>query len=307
MASNKLGLAIVLLLMATMSWGGMFPVAKHVLASMDPYYMTFIRYAVVAFIFVLMLIGFEGLKALKLDGQFLKLLFLGFLGFAGFNLLAFTALEHSRPEHGAVIMALQPMLALLLTWLLKGQKPKLFTLITLITAFLGVFLVITEGHISHAFSKGTALWDSLFLLGALCWVGYTMGAQWFSHWSALRYTTITSVLGSLSVGAVTLVLTLDGTLQMPTLATMIDLHWSLFYLIVFGGVLAVLSWNIGIKLIGAVNGVLFINFVPITAFIIGVFYGHHFSLAELIGASLVIGALIANNQYVRRTAVVTNH
>jgi len=303
MAGNKLGLAIVLLLMATMSWGGMFPVAKHILSFMDPYYMTLIRYAAVACIFVVMLIGFEGLKSLKLEGQFFKLLFLGFLGFAGFNLLAFSALEHSRPEHGAVIMALQPMLALLLTWLIKGQKPKLFTLITLITAFLGVFLVITEGHISHAFSKGTALWDSLFLVGALCWVGYTMGAQWFGEWSALRYTTITSVLGTFSVAAITILFTLTGALQMPSLQTIIDVHWSLFYLIVFGGVLAVLSWNIGIKLIGAVNGVLFINFVPITAFIIGVFYGHHFSLAELIGASLVIGALIANNQYVRRTAV----
>jgi drug/metabolite transporter (DMT)-like permease len=48
-----------------------------------------------------------------------------------------------------------------------------------------------------------------------------------------------------------------------------------------------------------VNGVLFINFVPITAFAIGVAQGHSFSAAEVIGASLVIGALIANNLYLR--------
>jgi drug/metabolite transporter (DMT)-like permease len=41
--------------------------------------------------------------------------------------------------------------------------------------------------------------------------------------------------------------------------------------------------------------VLFINFVPVSAFVIGVALGHHFDMAELAGAALVILALIFNS------------
>ena len=299
MTRNNLPLAVSLLLAATLSWGGMFAVAKPALSVMDPYYMTLIRYGSAAILFAVILMLIEGKSALSLEGKFKSLMFLSTLGFAGFNLLAFNGLAHTRPEHGAVIMALMPMITMLLTWLLKGVRPKPFTLGAIIAAFLGVFLVITGGHPSQAFGGGAAQWDLLFLAGAFCWVSYTMGAQSFPGWSPLRYTAITCILGSVSIGLITLGLTWNDTLHTPSLATVVELKWTFFYLVIMGALLAVLSWNTGIKMLGAVNGVLFINFVPITAFTIGVIQGRSFSAAEVIGASLVIGALIANNGYLR--------
>ncbi len=300
MTRTGMVLAVGLLLAATMSWGGMFPVAKPALALMDPYYMTLIRYGAAALVFLLILRGVEGAGALRLEGRGGTLLFLGALGFAGFNLLAFTGLAHTRPEHGAVIMALMPMITVLLTWLLKGVRPEGFTLGAVVAAFAGVLLVISGGHPAKAFGGGAAEWDLLFLAGAFCWVGYTMGAQHFPHWSPLRYTALTCTLGALVIGAITLTLTLAGSLHAPTPATVLSLHWTFAYLIVLGALVAVLSWNAGIRRLGAVNGVLFINFVPITAFTIGVLSGRSFSAAELTGAALVIAALIANNLYLRR-------
>ena len=65
-------------------------------------------------------------------------------------------------------------------------------------------------------------------------------------------------------------------------------------------VLGVLSWNAGNKLLGVTNGMLFINFVPVTVFAIRIAQGHHFQPIEFVGAALVIGALIANYVVVRR-------
>ena len=62
----------------------------------------------------------------------------------------------------------------------------------------------------------------------------------------------------------------------------------------FAGVVAVLAWNMGIKRVGA-SGVLFINFVPVTALIIGWFQGHRLSGAELAGALIVMAALVLGN------------
>ena len=299
MTNRQLTTAIGLLLAATLSWGGMFSVAKPALAVMDPCYMTLIRYGVTALLLLGALAMKEGRSALTFEGHGARIWGLGALGFAGFNLLAFTGLTHTRPEHGAVIMATMPMLTILLSWLLKGTRPHAFTLGTVVVAFTGVFLVVTRGHPAHAFSGGDARWDLLFLAGALCWVSYTMGGALFPNWSPLRYTALSCSLGALAIGAITLILTLAGELKLPTLATVISLHWTFAYLIVLGGLVAVLSWNTGIRRMGAVNGVLFINFVPITAFVIGLFQGHHFSLAELSGAGLVIGALVANNLHLR--------
>lgn len=299
-------LAVALLLTATMSWGGMFPVAKSALTILDPYYMTLIRYGIAAVLFLVILRIAEGKAALSLDGRGGILVFFGALGFAGFNLLAFTGLAHSRPEHGAVIMALMPMITVLISWLFKGQRPSGFTLFAVICAFSGVFLVITGGHPAKAFAGGTAEWDLMFLSGAICWVGYTMGAQRFPDWSPLRYTTITCVLGALSIAVITALLTLDGFIHVPTAHTLESLYGTIAYLVVMGALVAVLSWNTGIKMLGAVNGVLFINFVPITAFTIGVIQGRSFSSAELLGAMLVVGALIANNMYLRRRARISS-
>ncbi|TCK08693.1 DMT family transporter [Marinobacterium mangrovicola] len=299
MTSSRLWPAVLLLLITTWSWGGMFPVAKPMLDILDPFFMTLIRFSLTALGLLLILFCVEGRKAFSFEGRLLKLLFLGTLGFACFNLLAFNGLVHSKPEHGAVIMATQPMIAVLLTWVMRGLKPGAFTLGTILVAFAGVFLVITGGDIERAFGGGKIIWDLLFFVGAMFWVAYTLGAQSFHTWSPLRYTAITAGLGCFSIALISFGLTAAGMLSIPDWNTLVELRWSLAYLVIPAGIMGVLFWNIGIKKLGPINGVLFINFVPVSAFTIGVVQGRSFSAEEVIGAILVMSALIANNLYVR--------
>lgn len=102
---------------------------------------------------------------------------------------------------------------------------------------------------------------------------------------------------------VTIIATATGYVSTPTAGDVESVGWQLAYLIGIASVLAVLSWNAGNKLLGVTNGMLFINFVPVTVFAIRIAQGHHFQPIEFVGAALVIGALIANNVVVRRAAV----
>lgn len=301
MSQHRMLLGILFLLAATMSWGGMFPVAKPALELIDAYWLTSIRYVPSGLVFLLLLALVEGTAALRFDGHGATLFALGTLGFAGFNLLAFTGLAHSRPEHAAVIMATMPMLTMLANWLFKGLKPQTFTLMTIVIAFIGVFLVITGGDPRSAFGGGAAGWDLLILVGGCCWVTYTLGAQRFPSWSPLRYTALTSALGSVSIALITLGMTWTGLLQLPSVEDLVTLRWILAYVIILGALVAVLSWNSGIRMLGAVNGVLFFNVIPITAFTIGVLQGQPLHAVEVLGAMLVIGGLVANNLYQRRS------
>ena len=289
-----------LLLVAATAWGGLFPVATLTLPVLDPFHITAIRVAITAIIFVGLLALSEGPQALKLEGRGLRAALLGTAGFGGLGMLIFLGLQHSRPEHGAIIMATQPLIAAVVAWWLRGQRPAKATLAFLGVALAGVLLVVTKGRFAGILAEGTGLGDLMLFIGAVSWVIYTLGAADFSSWSPLRYTALTCVLSLPAILAVTAVATATGYVSTPSTASVESVGWQLAYIIGIASVLGVLSWNAGNKLIGVTNGVLFINFVPVTAFAIRIVQGHHFQSIEFLGAALVIGALIANNAVLRQ-------
>ena len=291
-----------LLLVAAVGWGGLFPVAMVTLPVLDPFHMTAIRYGITAMIFAGLLALVEGPRALRLEGRGLRAAALGTAGFAGLGMLVFVGLQYSRPEHGAIIMATQPLIAAVVAWLIRGVRPARSTLAFLGVALLGVLLVVTKGHVQGLFGGGTGFGDLLMFVGAVSWVIYSLGAADFTSWSPLRYTAITCVLSLPAIFGMTAIATITGYVSTPTAADVESVGWQLAYIIGIASVLGVLSWNAGNKLVGVTNGVLFINFVPVTVFAIRIAQGHRFQPIEFVGAALVIGALIANNVVGRRAA-----
>jgi len=292
-----------LLLLAATAWGGLFPVAMLTLPVLDPFYMTAIRYGITAVILAVLLASVEGWQALKVDRRAPRAALLGTTGFAGLGLLVFVGLQHSRPEHGAIIMATQPLIAAVAAWLLRGVRPARATLAFLGVALAGVLLVVTKGKLTGLFDEGTGFGDLLMFLGAISWVVYSMGAADFPSWSPLRYTALTCVLSLPAIFGATALATATGYISMPSAADIASVGWQLAYIIGIASVLGVLSWNAGNKIVGVTNGMLFINFVPVTVFAIRIAQGHRFQPIEFVGAALVIGALIANNVVLRQAAM----
>ena len=68
---------------------------------------------------------------------------------------------------------------------------------------------------------------------------------------------------------------------------------ALGYIVIFGAVIAVLSWNTAVQRLGAPTAVLFNNLVPITAFVIAIAGGYAPNAYELAGAALAVAALAA--------------
>ena len=110
------------------------------------------------------------------------------------------------------------------------------------------------------------------------------------------------MLGLPAIFGATAIATATGYVSTPSALDIESVGWQLAYIVGIASVLGVLSWNAGNKLLGVVNGVLFINFVPVTVFAIRIAQGHRFQPIEFVGAALVIGALIANNVVIRRAA-----
>ncbi|WP_102349236.1 DMT family transporter [Bacillus sp. Marseille-P3661] len=304
MNGNKFLLGILMCLIAVISWGGMFPVMGNALTIMDPFYFTLLRYGSAALIFILLLIVLEGKGKLSTEGQTGKVFFFGTMGFAGFSFLVFLGQQLAGPSGAviaAVIMAVQPLLGIIVNWVTKKAAPKFVTVLFMLTGLIGVVMVISKGDLRVFVSEeGNIFANLLILIGALCWVIYTSGGSSFPTWSPLRYTTVTTIYGVVSISIIVGFATLVGWLKVPTLSIIGDVSGALLYMIFIAGVLAVFVWNYGNKIITPINGILFMNLVPITTFIISVIQGYHLTIFELVGALITIASLVANNIYIRK-------
>ena len=282
-------------LLAALCWGAMFPIADRALRHVDAANITAIRYGIASLAFLGLLRLVEGAPAVRYDGRFLRLFLLGTAGFAGFNLLTFAGLPHTTPEHAALFVATTPLLTLLARWGMYGQRPGRAQLAAVGVALVGVALVISKGHPSALVHGGISAGDLLVLAGVACWVRYTLGAAELPGWSPLRYTALSAAAGTLTIVALTVAGDATGVLATPSAGDVGDIAPALGYIVVFGAVVAVLSWNAGVRRLGPADASLFMNLVPITAFVIVALQGTAPGAAELAGAALTLAAVVTAN------------
>jgi drug/metabolite transporter (DMT)-like permease len=276
----------------------MFPIGDHVLRRVDPFNLTALRYGIASLAFVALLVATEGRDALRLEGRGRELLVLGSLGFAGFNLLTYTGLEHTEPQNAAIIVATMPLVTALVRWGRDGDRPPAATFAAIAVALVGAALVVTRGHLGSGWGMG----DVLIFGGVVGWVLYTTGAAKHPELSPLRYTTLSAVLGTLTIVAITAVSDVVGWRHVPSAAD-VGAEWpGIAFIVVFGAVVAVVAWNAGVRRLGPANAALFMNLVPTTAFVIRIAGGYRPVAAELAGASLVVAALVGANLAARRAA-----
>ena len=282
------------------AWGGQFVVGKSALGSINAFPLTTIRYAVAALLWLLLLAVLEGPRALRLDGHGLRLFWLGSLGFAGFNLLAYTGLEHARPQSASLIVALAPLLTALVLWRRTRIRPSAVTFVLLGVALAGVALVISGGRPASIVDGSIGWGDALVLGGVFSFVLYGLGAAEFPDFSPLRYTTLTATLGWLTLVAASAVATVWGLVPLPSAHEVWSVTPQIAYLTIPGAVIAVLTWNAAIGLIGPQNAVLFGNLIPVTTFVIEIVRGYRPGITEVAGATLTIAALVTSNLLARR-------
>ncbi|WP_406620764.1 DMT family transporter [Bacillus atrophaeus] len=304
MKKNQVLVGALLCLTASMSWGAMFPVAERALKYINPFYFSLLRYVAVSIILGALLLFKEGKKSFSFEGKGKGLLFFGTMAFTVYNILIFLGQDlmgHSGVIAASIMESIMPMISIVIMWVLKNVKPMKHTLISIFIALSGAILVITNGNLSFIFTLKESFMPILFMfIGVVGWVVYSMGGSHFNEWSILRYSTLTCILGTFISGIVTIFATVSGFLSVPTAEVIGHIYPEMAFMIIFPGAIALLCWNLGIKLLTPINGILFINLVPITTLAIVVLQGGTITPFELLGTFLVIYGLIQNNYYQRK-------
>ncbi|MDP1985558.1 MAG: DMT family transporter [Sulfuritalea sp.] len=279
-------------------WGAFLPVGKSALQAVDPYWLTAMRFATASLVFIGLLWFREGASALRTEGQLWKIALFGSLGFAGFGVCLFEGLKLTRPEISGMILALGPIQVALFQWWRTHRRPDNFTLGAIALALVGELFVITAGDLTRLVG-GDALGNGLVFLASLFWTAYTLGGQQFPGWSPVRYSALSCALGCVAIAAALIVATLTGHSQPPSPAKMLAVWPQLSFIVFCVSVFGILFWNMGVAKLGPLNAGLFANFTPVITYLIAIAQGRRPETLELMGAAIVLVALIANNRHQR--------
>jgi drug/metabolite transporter (DMT)-like permease len=300
--ANPRPLGIAALLLATSGWGAMFLVGKDVLHHVEPVWLTLIRYSMSALLFAALLLPRGAAPWRKLRLHALPLALRGAAGFGVFSVMLFVGLAHSVPSHGAVIVATTPMTTQLVRWAFDGVRPARLALLATALALAGVALV--SGLLfSGASSAGSTLFgDAVAFAGTLGWIWYTRGAARFPALDVVEYSALTVLASWPLLLAGALLATAFGASHAPG-AEGLRLSWhALLFVGLVPSAISVLAFNYGVRTLGAVTGTAFLNFVPVSALLMGVALGKLPSANELAGMAMVVGGLLLHTAASRRAA-----
>lgn len=275
------------LLLTVLIWGNTFPAAKFVLEVLPPNVFAASRYLLAAATLMLVLAWREGWR-LPRRRDLLVLLGFGLLGITAMQLLWSNALALTAASKGAILVAVSPIWAMLLTSL-RGQRPGALAWSGVLLSFGGVFLVINNSLTAITVGGGSLLGDLLFLGVAFCWAVYSvlappylarLGSLYVSAWSML--------LGALALAPFMLI-GLDTT----DWAALSPLHWGAFaYTALLGGAMGYVLWYMGIARIGVARSVIYSYLIPVFALLSAVLLlGEQVSVVQLAGAAVVIAGL----------------
>lgn len=210
------------------------------------------------------------------------------------SLTYFIAINDIDTGLAIVLFYANPLFIVLGSWLIWKKRPSRNVLISLVFTMIGVF--ITVGQIGDASMSAVAL----VLLSAVFFTIYLLG---LSH-SLEQTDVITSVVLVNAGGAISywfLVVTTPGSLtsEFP--------HDSVAWiyiagLVVFGTVTPILAGFAGLKRVGPSMVSVLTTLEPVLAIAAGViFLGEDLTVNRVVGASFVIGALIALSVLEART------
>lgn len=216
------------------------------------------------------------------------LLVMGVVGVVGFNLAMFYGLQSTSAVNASLIMAFSPILTACGTVILGGERLTAGRVCGLLLGVAGVALVVTRGSLHSLMQVGIAHGDVLMLGGSLAWAIYGLIPRRFVHGLAPLQTGAASLI----VTAVTLWVICAAVrpeaMQFPPRAAL----WAILFMGVLATAVAYLWWNVGVVRIGASRAAGFLNLIPVFTMVSGLLLGQPLSVAQLLGAALVIVGVV---------------
>ena len=288
------GNAYVLLIVATLGWGGNAVAGKLASAGWEPFTLTCIRW--LAVVLVILPFAWRHLLADKelIAQRWWFFLFAGGVGMALFNLLMFLALNYTTAINVSIEQASMPVFIILANFIVFSQRVAAWQIVGVVLSIVGVLVTTSNGEPLAIFKNGLNKGDAIMLLGCFFYAVYTFVLRWRPkvHW--LSFMCLIGLGAFLMSVPFALYETRNTGFTSPASSDWLIL----LYIVLIPSIVSQLSFARSVELIGGNRAGLFINLVPVFGSVLAVLIiGEKFQLFHAIGMVLVIGGIMLAERF----------
>ena len=216
-----------------------------------------------------------------------------------YALCFFYGLKHIPAGRGALVVALNPVVAALAAWFLGQERMTPVKLAGVAIALVGCLTVIGNGDPFALLHGAIGLGEWLIIGCVLCWTVYTfIGRRATRTITPLGATLYASLIGAALLGMTAL---LQGGIDLGEWSWRV---WSSVAFLAIGGTALGFTWFAdGVKRLGAAKASAFVNLVPVFAVLqAAVLLDERLGAAVLGGGLLVIAGVWLTTIFSERTA-----
>ena len=285
----------------TMIWGGTFVAGRFLADSLSPLFAASLRFLLASVALLLFLLLARIPLARPSSRQWLQLTLLGFFGIFFYNLCFFYGLHYINASRASLIVALNPAVIGLASWLLFKERMSRAKVIGIAICIAGASLVIVSRHPQLMAGQADAWIGDLLIFGCvLGWGIYSLFSKDLNQTlGPVQTVTYSILLGTVMLWVVSAV---RGEVSVAALVGLGSAQWlSLIYLGVLGSALAYIGYYDGLRTIGATRSGVFIALNPLTAVILGaLLLGEQLTLTMCLGGGLILAGIFLCNKPLAR-------
>jgi drug/metabolite transporter (DMT)-like permease len=214
------------------------------------------------------------------------LLGMALTGVVVFTPTLYLGLQNTTTVNATLINGIGPLITGILAALLIGERMSGRQAGGAALGLAGVIVLISGGRVRFWQAMAGSIGDLIVLGAVTLWALYSvMGRRVMRHRSALSASAFSAMLG-----LPLLLLAAIWEIQTSGFTFSPKLILPLLYIGVAPGVVGFLSWNAGIRRLGASGAMVFYNTLPLYGAVLGfVFLGETIGLSHLLGGGLIVG------------------
>ncbi len=263
-------------------WGSTYLLNKIAVGQLEPFMLAGVRFLSASFLmFLIVKVSSNSLKVTLV--QLKNAAVAGFLFLAIGNGVVVWALSYVDSGIAALTIASQPLIVLLLLWIIENKRIKLFSWVGVFVGLLGMYLLISQNQIT---SSPESLKGIIMIIGCVITWGY---ASIFVGKAELPKNYLVNSAYQMFFGSLWLLL-MSMIKQEHWISPdewEINVRWSMLGLIIFGSIVAFTSFNYLLRTVSPEKVATSTYINPIVAMVLG-----YLVLKETISTQSVVAAVV---------------
>lgn len=281
----------ILLIVATLFWGGNAVVGRFLATDFSPVTISFIRILISVLIILPFIFNVLRKEWVQVKKHIPLIFWFALTGVIGYNFMSYWALSYTTAINVAILNSLSPVFIMFLLFIAKKEYPKRHIIVAGLISLLGVIWVMFDGSIARLMSIQWNLGDVIMLGGVLSWAIYSI----LLVRNKLNIHPL-ALFGYSSIFAVILLTPFtfyEWGRYGSIFTTATEVHWlGLVYLGMFPSIVSFLFWNRSVFLFGPSRCSVYMNLTPFFAAVLGVIMiNEKLSVAQVIGGLLIFSGV----------------